>query len=516
MVRRYDRPVKAMRILLWHGWLLEGTGSNIYTSKVAEVWRRQGHEVVAVCQQPPSPSFPHVDGWGTAGPAGVHGIDGNRSGDRRMVVIRPDIGTLLPVFVVDEYEGFEVKPFVDLEDDELATYLDRNVDALSAVAAWSSPDVVVAGHAMPGPVVARRALGEGAYAAKVHGSDLEYAIRYQDRFAALAREGLEAATAVAGASADVLQRTEAVVPAIAGRTHVVPPGVEIDAWRPRPRGAALNDAAERLTADVDRSAGRHIGTDTEVRRRMADRAPGALDELAGSYDQAVPDPDAPARLRALASWSGPVVGYVGKLIPQKGVERFVEVLALLGPDVHGLVVGFGSFREWVAALVAALDAGDPDAHAWLAEESPMHLDLGAHEVTAAAGLGERITFTGRLAHRHLSAVTPALDVLVVPSTLGEAFGMVAAEAAAAGVPPVVARHSALAEVARALEGAAGEPGMLSFEPGPGATHRAAAAVRRILDLGPASRRELGHALREYVVREWTWDRTADKLLAAAR
>ena len=46
---------------------------------------------------------------------------------------------------------------------------------------------------------------------------------------------------------------------------------------------------------------------------------------------------------------------------------------------------------------------------------------------------------------------PLADVTVVPSIFPEAFGMVAAEAAAAGSPPLVARHSGLAEVAAGLE-----------------------------------------------------------------
>ena len=39
----------------------------------------------------------------------------------------------------------------------------------------------------------------------------------------------------------------------------------------------------------------------------------------------------------------------------------------------------------------------------------------------------------------------------MPSIFPEAFGMVAAEAAAAGSPPLVARHSGLEEIAEGLE-----------------------------------------------------------------
>ena len=60
-------------------------------------------------------------------------------------------------------------------------------------------------------------------------------------------------------------------------------------------------------------------------------------------------------------------------------------------------------------------------------------------------------FTGPLEHRHLVHLLPLADVAVVPSIFPEAFGMVAAEAAACGCPPLVARHSGLAEVAAGLE-----------------------------------------------------------------
>src|SRR5262249_35034636 len=42
----------AMRILLWHGYLLGGTGSNVYTRALAREWREAGHDVTVVCQEP--------------------------------------------------------------------------------------------------------------------------------------------------------------------------------------------------------------------------------------------------------------------------------------------------------------------------------------------------------------------------------------------------------------------------------------------------------------------------------
>ena len=506
-----------MRVLAWHGWLLDGTGSNVYTAKVAEVWRRSGHDVFLMCQERHVDRFAFVDAVATASADGVSDVQPTGVPPSRgsVTVIRPDIGALLPVFVFDEYEGFEPKRFVDLDDDELAGYLERNVSALAQVAARFRPDAVVVGHAVPGPAIARRALGPGGYVAKVHGSDLEYAIRLQTRYGDLAREGLEAARAISGASHDVLRRAVELVPAVADRIHVIPPGVDVDRWRPRERGEALRELSASLAADPDLGRGRPDEADRELARLLDARDAGGLDSLARTYDQRVPDPASPARLAELAERDRPIAGYLGKLIPQKGVERLIQALALDPARSDALIVGFGLFREWLAALVVALDRGDVAATEWLASASPMDLELRPDDVERSRGAMDGVVFTGRLDHRYAPSAVAAMEVLVVPSTLEEAFGMVAAEAAATGALPVVARHSALAEVAEALELAVGRPGFLSFEPGPGATARLGDRLSTLLSLPREERAAYRRAVRAHVEREWTWERTAERLLAAA-
>ena len=501
-----------MRILIWHGWLLSGTGSNIYAARTAEVYRRQGHDVLLLCQDRHPDRAGFVDAWGTVDGEGVSDLRpaGAEPGPGRAVLLRPQIGGLLPVFVLDEYEGFEVKRFLDLTDEELNAYLDRNVRALEAAVRWHSSEAVVIGHAVPGAVIAARALGTARFVVKIHGSDLEYCIRHQERYLRLAREGLEAAAVVTGGSENVLARAAELIPSAADRFRKVPPGVDVGLFRPRGRREALEEAAGRLGAAPDAARGRPDDLDRKVAGLLADRDGEGLDALAATYDQQAPDPGAAARLRSLAGHRGPLVGYLGKLIPQKGVERVIEALALLPSEARGLVVGFGTHREWLAALVRALDQGDAEAMEWLRPR--IGLELDGSEVTGAAGLAERLTFTGRLDHRYAPQAMGAMDVLVVPSTAPEAFGMVAAEGAAAGALPLVARHSSLAEVAEALERAVGRPGLFSYAPGQGGTRRVAEALQRILALPPAERAELAEAVSGYVASEWTWERTAERLL----
>ncbi len=62
-----------------------------------------------------------------------------------------------------------------------------------------------------------------------------------------------------------------------------------------------------------------------------------------------------------------MVGYLGKLIPQKGVELMLQAHRTAAHAALALVVGFGSYREWLAALAIALERGDVTALSWLRE-----------------------------------------------------------------------------------------------------------------------------------------------------
>jgi len=93
--------------------------------------------------------------------------------------------------------------------------------------------------------------------------------------------------------------------------------------------------------------------------------------------------------------------------------------------------------------------------------------------------------------------------------------MVAVEGAAAGAPPLVARHSGLAEIAAALERAVPAGGPFSFEPGAGAVRRLAEGVGSHLQRPREDRAGVAEALHRFASAEWSWDRTAGSLLRAA-
>src|SRR3954469_14521790 len=143
-----------MRLMIFHGYLLHGTGSNVYNARLVAALARQGHEVDLLSQERRPEDLPFVDAVGSwhDGLARVRVL----REPVRVTAWRPDIGALLPVYVADRYEGFTAKPFLECTDGEIAAYGAANVAAVRAVVARARPDVALANHLVMGPLVLAR------------------------------------------------------------------------------------------------------------------------------------------------------------------------------------------------------------------------------------------------------------------------------------------------------------------------------------------------------------------------
>ena len=197
--------------------------------------------------------------------------------------------------------------------------------------------------------------------------------------------------------------------------------------------------------------------------------------------------------------------FVGKLIASKGVELLLAAWPLVlarEPRARLLIVGFGAFRAGLEGLAATSSAATSTrrgrcASRDTARELP-HLAAFLDGSTdrdgyrAAAARHDRPDRLGRPARpRRADRRAARRRGDGVPSTFPEAFGMVAAEAAACGALPVVADHSGLAEVARTLGAAAPAAARpwLTFDVGPGAVRELAGDLSAWLEApdGPARR-----------------------------
>jgi glycosyltransferase involved in cell wall biosynthesis len=112
---------------------------------------------------------------------------------------------------------------------------------------------------------------------------------------------------------------------------------------------------------------------------------------------------------------------------------------------------------------------------------------------------------------------PACDALVMPSTFPEAFGMVAAEAAAAGVLPVSAGHSGMREVSRTLaaELPAESRDLVSFELAEGAIEAISSRLNGWFALPEEAREETRERLSATAAARWSWEGVARGITEAS-
>src|SRR3954447_14541237 len=235
-----------MRMLIFHGYLLRGTGSNIYNASLARALVRLGHEVHLLCQDRHAGGLDFVDAIGSWS-GGELTVETLRE-PVRCTAYLPGIGRTLPVYVSDEYEGFEAVRLPDLGDDAVERYVEANAAAVREVAERCGAEAALANHLVMGPAIVARAVGGRVpYAVKVHGSALEYTVRPEPgRFLPYAREGLEQAAAVLVGSRHTAESLWEVMGDrdLPERTRLGPPGVDAGAFVPR----APEDAAQRLRA----------------------------------------------------------------------------------------------------------------------------------------------------------------------------------------------------------------------------------------------------------------------------
>lgn len=175
-------------------------------------------------------------------------------------------------------------------------------------------------------------------------------------------------------------------------------------------------------------------------------------------------PDVTWRSRLSSRPSEPIIGIVGRVDPEKGIDTLVQAMTKLdGPGgcSHLAVVGASSLSEGTYE--------------------------GQLREQASDMLGERCRFVGPVTD--VPAVLRSLD-LVVNASSSEPFGLSILEAQACGVPVIGANSGGIPEFV-----VDGETGLLVA---PGRPDALAAALSRMLAL-PQLRHDLAAAARERVV-----------------
>jgi glycosyltransferase involved in cell wall biosynthesis len=559
-------------VCLLHGYLLEGSGSNLWTRSIIRSLCRQGETVHLMAQE----NHPEAYDFIAQARRYLPGGEIQRSFDRdvpyegRCVFHKPLLGDTLPVYVWDEYEEFSrVVPMVELPDAEIEAYLELNVAALLRIVESEQIAAIHANHAVLMSVVAQRVSAATGipFAIMPHGSAIEYAVKRDERFHRLASEAFEAARCIFVIGDEMRQRVTSVFPTLRNLEKKLVElrlGVDTTLFSPVPRSARKHTI--RKLAETLRGESRGRNPDQTETLRAAVRQSVSHDSLRGviaesrRYDPKLPDADVERKLDAIDWEADSIVLFVGRLLAAKGVQDVVAAVPLLIPAVPNLrliIVGHGPLREPLEALLAAFEQGDRR----LVEEivasgggpgkstaSPTESDNpgdetdrgGAHtghELTKVKlfhdALGrrgqldnyfaaarehlrpERVIFTGYLTHDRLRFLFPCCDVAVFPSAVREAGPLVFLEALAAGVFPLGTyfggMRASIDSIAEAFP--SGEIGSMRLSPADDQT------VEDIVTRVPVALELAAHhrdVLRRIAEERYDWQSVARKLVTELR
>lgn len=223
------------------------------------------------------------------------------------------------------------------------------------------------------------------------------------------------------------------------------------------RAARRADAAVAISRDT-----------AEEVRRLAGVTPAVIPYGVGLSPQTAAGPTAAdGRFTVL---------FVGRLVERKGVRVLLDALAQPGAlqACRAVIVGDGPER------------GDLEAYA------------------AALGVGERVSFRGRISAAELAQAYATAQAFVLPAVLDqrgdtEGLGVVLLEAMSYGVPVVASRIGGITDIV--------EDGNTGLLVAPGDARQLAAAVQRLAEDVTLARR-LGEAGRRLVQERFSWEALA--------
>ena len=459
-----------MKIAIFHGYELIGSGSNQSTRYLARALALDGQEVHVLCREPAPESVDFADRalrWDEGGEASIlFERDGCNAGSCTLHVL--PLPPTNAVYITDTQRPGNVKAFQDLSDAELEEYHRFVAASVEAVLRATPIDVFHANHVIYQPVIAAEVCPRFGIPFIIYprGSAIEYTLRNDDRYVKLAGEAVLAADGLIIGNAEVRDRIRELYPEhdaeILAKTEIVGLGVDTAAFRPVPREERAASVAK--LAACGPFAGKPAALSHEMHRRLDAGDFSAVGAYRNAYDLKKPDADLTQKLGRIPL-DGKLLIYVGALISGKGVQTLIAAMPSVlkrHPDAHLIVVGSGISRELFEALVHAISSRneslldhlvargfelDPVDIAGEWRDVKAFLDRpGVREELFEHGkaIADHVHFLGRLDHDLLRFLFPCCDVGLFPSIIPEAYANVLFESLANGVFPMVSYFSGLA------------------------------------------------------------------------
>jgi glycosyltransferase involved in cell wall biosynthesis len=460
-------------ICILHGYLLEGSGSNLWTRSIVQSLCRMGETIHLLCQENHPELYDFI--------ATVHYYHSDGSHETRLqrdvpytghcIMHKPYIGETLPVYVWDQYEEFsDVQPMINLGDDTIENYLNNNIEVLKQAVKENKVGVLHANHAVLMSVVARRVSEELSipFAIMPHGSAIEYAVKKDPRFFNYALEAFTKANRIYVIGKELRQRVNTLFPDIKKLEDKISDlhlGVDTSLFQPISRKDRSNNIELLCKKIISVSRGKTVAMSNRLREGLFPEINQSqlmdLIKENADYNPKQTDHDVESRLRSINWLDDQILLFVGRLITSKGIHSIIAALPGIlekYPRARLIVVGHGPLREPLEALLWALENGAGDLvqnitnwgsrlessgkrplreiQYYFAKLKKEGL-LEAYFESAQKYISRKsVIFTGYLTHQELRYLFPAGDVALFPSVVAEAGPLVFLEAMASGCFPV--------------------------------------------------------------------------------
>ncbi|KAL0229293.1 hypothetical protein GEMRC1_013912 [Eukaryota sp. GEM-RC1] len=467
-------------ITVVHGYLLEGSGSNLWTRSVIIALCKAGHNVHFISQEP------HPELFSFISKAYLYTTPTERSTilDRespypgRVIMHKPKL-SFLPVYVNDSYEEFSkdnVLPIPECSDQQLQTYVDINYEVISRVLAETHPIYVHVNHTVLVSEAVRRACLQSGHPFCVmpHGSAIQYAVLKDKRMMKVAESVFSDATYIFTIGSEMVERITGIWgQQFTQKFRQLPLGCATDQFqmvKVTERPTVFNSLQMKLKKYIEEgNYGRQPEDVFRIERLSEEFCLGSMkqskfvDRLTSLaceswYNRKYPDQDAVEKLSRIDFVNDQVLLFCGRLISGKGLHCLLIVFPFLFKDNKSpwlVAVGHGPSREILESLIFALkhrditsvfsivnSAGDIEGSGGFSEtvhffEQLREKGLMEEYLDRCRESLDRVIFLGYIPHdKGLSDLYALSSIGVFPSIVKEAGPLVFIESVACGAVPL--------------------------------------------------------------------------------
>ncbi len=458
-----------MKIGLFHGYNLGGSGSNEYTRYLAKALLAEGAEVHLICREPDAESLGFIDKacrYDSEGRAEILFSNGDADATLNNPLCYlhelPN-ATVQPVYVTDKQRDGLVKSFSNLSNDELEEYHTVSATALRAILTEHKLDMLHCNHVTYQPQVAEQVCSETntPYIIYPHGSAIEYTVKTDERYFNKVRDSIQLTDGLIIGNNEVKQRIINLYPELEDeinrKSQIVGVGVDTALFTSCPEEERQSSLDNLIAMKL--GGGKTEDLTHELEQKLDAGELDAVTQFRNSYVQKLPDDNISEKLNKL-DLNSPVLLFVGAFTAGKGIQGLLCAMCSAlrkQPDLQLVIVGAGAYREALEGLVHLLSTRNlpmlktmasqgfdldfsDNTGAW--EDVEYFLEHHSEELLECSDrLKNNVHFVGRLNHDQLKYLFPIVDLAVFPSVVPEAYPLVLMESLSNGVLPMVSYFS---------------------------------------------------------------------------